>query len=72
VQVSVNVLLPNVCGDTLNEPLVACAPDHAPLAAQVAPLLDQVSVVFCPCAMVTGVAEIVTVAGDDPEVSAPP
>lgn len=57
----VNVL-EAVSGADCSVPLVAFAPDHAPLAVQeVALVEDHVSVVVAPATIVVGAAVIVTV-----------
>jgi len=61
LQVSVKELAPNAVGVTASAPLVALAPLHAPLAAQVvSPVEDHVSVAACPSVKVTGLADSVT------------
>ena len=64
LQVSVNTELPAAAGETVLVPDALWVPLHAPLAVQVVPLVaDHVSVALCPCEMVVGATDRVTLAG---------
>jgi hypothetical protein len=60
LQVNVNISLPAALGVTVNVPLKAFVPLHAPLAVQLAPAVtDHVMVAGCPTTTAVGCTLIV-------------